>query len=656
MTEISRFLVHNGTAFVCCREDGDDSESGTTYAATMNLDDGNVERLSLEMDESDRIVDIAVDAQGGIWCLCEASSGAYELRHFDSKGSLTHTASLNEVADEGLVLDSNSTLFLNMDSEGNLCVTVKYIKSYCYIFDSEGQFLFTTQDSGNTLTAVTTAEGKLAVCVASDSTGWSFNLLKLDMNLKKWSEDKISLGTTSNVFGGDGAYDFYLYNSSDFLGYQAGRDEPVTLFNWTGLGLSTGDIHVCGLGDGRFAVVSASFNQTGKCSYECCIVELGTDDRTVLSMMSMQPDSSLLEIVSQFNNTNENYRVELTEYFPSYENVTDGEWEQALRKFNVELISGKIPDIIDLYGLPVEGYLDKGILDDLYPYIQNDAEINMDDYFGNILDSFSIDGKLPYITSSVSIQTIFADSRAVETGSSWTTDNLSAFLDQYGDGALTGGSAKFLLEAMVSGGGGFVNWSDRTCNFDSDDFVQLLELANRINNGSAADKAMASFVGIPNFFSVTNYLNMFEGNLISIGLPNDDGVYHRICPSSRIGIAATGEHREGAWEFVRTLLLEKQQESSLLFPLRIESFEKVAAAAMKGDSIWSNMYDSEKVTQAEVNVVRELMETARYCKKENDTISEIVLNEAAAYFDGSETVDKAAVNIQKRVTLYINEV
>lgn len=67
------------------------------------------------------------------------------------------------------------------------------------------------------------------------------------------------------------------------------------------------------------------------------------------------------------------------------------------------------------------------------------------------------------------------------------------------------------------------------------------------------------------------------------------------------------------------------------------------------------MYDSEKVTQAEVNVVRELMETARYCKNENDTISEIVLNEAAAYFDGSETVDKAAVNIQKRVTLYINE-
>lgn len=654
VTGISRFLVHDGTAFLCCSQDDDVSESGATYAAAMNLDDGSFERLSLEMDESDRMLDIAVDAQGCIWCLCETSGGVCELRHFDSSGSLTYTASLNEVADDVPVLDEYSTLFLSMDSEGNLCVTVKYAGSYCYIFDSTGQFLFKILDSGNPLTTVTTADGKIAVCSSSDG-GWNYSLMTLDVAQKSWNGDKLSLGTASNVFGGDGVYDLYLYDSSDFLGFQAGSDEPVTLFSWTGLGLSTGDIHVCGLGDGRFAVVAAAFSQSGKYSYEYCIVELGTDNRAVLSMLSMQPDSSLLEAVSQFNRTNGNYRIELTEYFPSYDDVTDGEWEQALQKFNVELISGKVPDIIDLTNMPVESYLKKGMLDDLYAYIQNDAEINMDDYFSNILDSFSIDGKLPYITSSVSIQTIFADSRAVGTDSGWTVKDFSAFLDQYGSEALTGGSkaANYFLKAMVSGGG-FVNLSEGSCNFDSEEFIGLLELARRINDSPASYETIASFVGVPSFYDAAMYYELYGGNLNAIGFPNDDGVYHLILPASRIGMSATGEHRDGAWEFLKSLLLEKQQDSSYYLPLRKESFEKVAAAAIKGDSIWSWVYFGE-IIQAEVDIVRGLMETASFCQNENDTVSEIVFDEAAAYFAGQRSAEDTAAMIQSRAQIYVSE-
>lgn len=52
----------------------------------------------------------------------------------------------------------------------------------------------------------------------------------------------------------------------------------------------------------------------------------------------------------------------------------------------------------------------KGLLEDLYTYIKNDSEINMDDYFANVFDAISIDGKLPYITNGVSISTMLANS------------------------------------------------------------------------------------------------------------------------------------------------------------------------------------------------------------------------------------------------------
>jgi len=65
-------------------------------------------------------------------------------------------------------------------------------------------------------------------------------------------------------------------------------------------------------------------------------------------MLSLQPDESLLQAVAQFNRSGSEYRVELASYFPSYRNVTQDEWDTAAQKFNVELISGKVPEILSI--------------------------------------------------------------------------------------------------------------------------------------------------------------------------------------------------------------------------------------------------------------------------------------------------------------------
>ena len=325
---------------------------------------------------------------------------------------------------------------------------------------------------------------------------------------------KVSLGTTSMVYGGTGQYDYYLYDSSDFYGCYAGTDTRDQLFNWSKLGLSTGDTHVCTLEDGRLAVVSASFNQTGLGSYEYCYVERGIDNRTVLTMLSLQPDSSLLEAVAQFNKTNSNYKVDLTTYFSPYADVSDSEWEKALLKYNTEMISGNVPDIIDLNHMPIEAYSNRGLLEDLYPYLKNDPSIREEDYFDHIFDTLSINGRLPYVTNSVFVQTIFADSRIVGTKEGWTTAEFINFLDQNGDKAVQSIKPSVFLEIMVNGSDHFVDWTNGTCCFDSEEFIELLELSKRINNGQqliivngiADNQVTAAFVSAHSIYDVAQYI------------------------------------------------------------------------------------------------------------------------------------------------------
>ena len=58
--------------------------------------------------------------------------------------------------------------------------------------------------------------------------------------------------------------------------------------------------------------------------------------------------------------------------------------DNAILNLNTKIISGDIPDILDMSNLSVPIYHNKGLLEDLYTYIKNDSEINMDDYFANV--------------------------------------------------------------------------------------------------------------------------------------------------------------------------------------------------------------------------------------------------------------------------------
>lgn len=658
VTKVTRFIVHNDIAYICAQMGGGNTGESTSCIATMGLDKSDYKQLIDPLDASHELRDFAIDTTGNIWAVSTINSKTASLLQFSDSGTLLQSIDLAPIFGDGITMNLDTTLFLNLDASGNIYVTVRDAKTHVYVFDNQGQPLFNLEDSANPLCTITTAEGNVALCDTGGSTSGS--LLTIDAKAKDWSKNKLELGTVFGIYGGSTS-NFYIFDSSNFYGYNSETQSKEEIFNWSNLGLSTGDAHVCELSEGRFAALTGSFSQTGLYSYELTIVEPGVDARTTLTMSSIQPNESVLEAVAQFNKSNQEYRVDLTQYFSSYDDVSDEDLDGAIEKFNLDIISGNIPDIIDLSNMPIEIYYKKGILEDLYSCIETDKTINMDDYFENVLEAFSIDGGLPYVTNSVAIETFFADASVVGTDSKWKYSDVLSLLDQHKLGGL---NSEFFLERAVQSNDSLINWSTGESYFDSAEFIQLLELAAKIQSDDSdsafggatnSDGFAAIFSTTLSVSEVAVFNTLYQGNLNVIGLPNPQGTtYHAVSASTKIGMSAEGENKAGAWEFVRSFLEEKQQDASYFFPIRKASFDKVTQAALNGNSMWSYQ-DDIKITQQDIDITESLLSAAQYSVSGNSMIAEIVLEEAAAYFAGSLTAEVVATNIQNRIQTYINE-
>ena len=156
-------------------------------------------------------------------------------------------------------------------------------------------------------------------------------------------------------------------------------------------------------------------------------------------------------------------------------------------------------------------------MEDLYTYIKNDSEINMDDYFANVFDAISIDGKLPYITNGVSISTMLANSSALGESGGWTLDSLEKVLETSGLNSISNLSSTSFLEIMLQTNDSLVDWASGECFFNSPEFIELLELAGKIQessqSGFGADlsAAVASYEAVYSAYQIAQYRDSYKG-------------------------------------------------------------------------------------------------------------------------------------------------
>ena len=91
-----------------------------------------------------------------------------------------------------------------------------------------------------------------------------------------------------------------------------------------------------------------------------------------------------------------------------------------------EIISGSVPDLFLTSSLPIDKYAAKGVVADLYTFMDGGSGLSRDYFVPQVLKAIEKDGKLYELPTKFSVETAYALSSIVDQYDTW---NVAAVQD-----------------------------------------------------------------------------------------------------------------------------------------------------------------------------------------------------------------------------------
>ncbi|MBD5546898.1 MAG: extracellular solute-binding protein [Lachnospiraceae bacterium] len=695
----------------------DDGSSRAVIFFELNEDGEMKEEYRIPMEENISIESINMDDSGNIYCIkndyhiidpepgtleeeIDVEDGGEEEYVYDFylvkmnlSGEEYFSVKLNDVPDFARLGEENGYFYVSdvvLDKEKGI-----YVKSYGKFlkFDLEGNYLGIMPQNENpnlfdSATIIALEDGGMAAVLYEDS---GIAIADVDLETGKIGEKYELPGASYSYFfyAGKG-YDLYLSDSYGVYGYNLGDSDKKQLMSYIDSDLDISGLYqVVGI-DGKdfFATYSneTGYNTLAKLSK---VPPEEVKEKQVITLAMADTDWFVRRCVIDFNKNNEDYRISILDYNSLY--GSDNDYMAGINRMNTDIASGKVPDIILVnYAMPMESYINKGLFEDLKPYIKKDKDLDLDNFMPNIVEAFSMDGKMYSLVPSYSIQTLVAKASDVGEERGWTVQEAMDLLASKPEGTQLIESTTrgmMLHYCMSMSGNQFIDWESGVCNFNSDEFVQMLEFIGTFPEQIDEDIYMGAYSAmcregkvlgtIYYFGNFRDYNNtekgMFGEKITMIGFPssNEDGTV--ISPNLQFALSSKSANKEGAWEFLRIFLTDEYQKENIIydFPISIKRLSELAEEAMKKPYYLDengNKVEYEDIiyiggeeipispmTEQEAEEVMEQLYSFTQVYKQDDTLENIINEEAAPYFAGQKSAKDVAAIIQSRVQIYVNE-
>ncbi len=590
---------------------------------------------------------------------------------------------------------------LSTTQEGNLALI-----GYAYIatLDREGNLLSIVEvDSSASYSSTSFTYNGMPVCRVWNEDWSSSSYMTIDVTTGEMVEE-LDLPDILNNYalynGTNSGYDLIASGSSGIYGYNFG-DEDVTQI----LDFVASDIPATSLSyivflseDTLFGSYYDIVNYDQHFGVFTKVDPEDVPDKTEIQLAMYYTDSDILEKVYEFNQNNDTYRIVVT-YYSDYD--TEGDGEAGATKLNNEIIAGDIPDIIYDYGgyyFDLDSYADLGILADIYELIEEDEELDLGDYCLNVFEAYETNGSLYQLPVRFRIRTIMGKT-SIFGDEALTWEKLNEVMEEYPEASVFGNEytrSDILSFAMMFCYEEFIDEENGTCDFTSEEFKSLLEFIaqypDEIDYDSLysdddywenydsmyiTDKVLLTSSYISNISNIRyNYYYNFLEEASAVGFPNNSGIRGVIYAGESFAISKSG-NVEGAWEFVRSFITEEAQmpeEGGYYYNIPIL---KAGVEALVNRMTEQSYYlddNGEKgyydytvyVGSAEVVVEPATQEEAqrwldfiysvnRKAESAADEVTNIIFEEADAYFNGQKTIDEVCEIIQSRMSIYISE-
>lgn len=405
------------------------------------------------------------------------------------------------------------------------------------------------------------------------------------------------------------------------------------------------------------------------------------------------------------------YKKEHADMYVRYEVGMDGEGgvtrEDAIRKLNTRILAGEGPDVMILDGLPVDSYIEKGLLADIGGLLK--SESGEEELFANLLDSFrEEDGSVYGMPLCVQVPLLVGDRDVINEMEDLESfaDGMEALRKEYPEGGLFGiydGETILKLFGMVSSS----VWTDETGNIDPGKVEEFLTQIKRIYDAecagalaedvealSAEDEEMQRCgvdVVEDKMQVCSNVLNIRRGyarlacgyvdgiqicldNVTSVialeenmGYKSFPGQEQSVfVPKIMVGLNVKSGQRAEAEEFIRMMFLQEAQENVYKgFPVNREAFagrfDFLEGGAYNGSMILPGKDGTEEELELlwpdeeEERIFTELVQGLETPVEDRAWLNSLVYETGIEVLEDRKSVDEAVEEIGKRATIYLAE-
>lgn len=587
------------------------------------------------------------------------------------------------------------------DKDGNIYLTDN--SSYVLVFDAEGKHicdinLEESLEGGYVCSMGTLSDGRVAILADGMN---DMTIMVWDLNSQKFTDTYNNLPPNCyNAHIIPGAGNTLLLNGDGTLyEYDVETQTYEAVLKWIDCDMNTDYVNsVFTLENGDILVY---YNDWSSGEDSLVLLKKTAADQVVkkeyLTLGCMGISQELQSAVVKFNKENEKYKIQIIDYTEAIDWSAEGAYEDAKTRFLNELITGNGPDIFPASEVNLAQFVEKGIIEDLTPYLEESTVINRDELFASVLDAMTFDDVLCSIPNSFSVSALVGRASELGDRKGFTIEELFDYLAQYPDADwlpyVTSNSV--LMYTLMFDMDSYVNWETGECAFDGAEFKKILELAADYYDVEpdyeiSTPKLLANhqvLMDTLSIYAVNDYqiAELLFGEPVSVvGYPTFSGEGGIVMsPNNGLCINATSAYKDVAWSFVESLLTKEAYENTIFMyglPINKSVYNDMLEEQMTADYLtdengelildeegnpieisnhsygWEDVtFDIYAATEEDAEQLMNIIEGIDKVMNYDEKLINIIIEEAESYFTGQKSVDEVADIIQSRAKIYVNE-
>lgn len=414
--------------------------------------------------------------------------------------------------------------------------------------------------------------------------------------------------------------------------------------------------------------------------------EMPVSAENTLTVYSMKENKTVEQAISLFQTQNPDIRVDYSFAVGQYEKTNSDD----IRSLNTELLNGEGPDVLILDRLPVDSYIEKGVLMDMNSL--RDELVKDSGMLENIGKALDRDGKVYGIPARVGLPVMAAKD---DTGIALESlEALTSYLNENPDAQVLGdtihtSAAESLLSVM------YQDLVKEDGGIDEEKMTQFLDDCLKICENMDTKMLEEAYGYDPEenednnvYFSAGHFSALKDGRVSLYELQGYSSMMHPAysikkagiepqtinncyVPYTIAGINASSKQQEAAELFIKALLADDVQGSDTMdgYPVTESAFKNMLVYAdteSAQEQVVSSSFKDPKTGEEGIEeygnadsqtlqIYLDLIRTLDNPFIPNQTLYDTVMEEMEKCYEGTETSAEAAKAIVQKMDTYLSE-